>query len=255
MPELPRIVAVVGTNASGKSSLGVRLAQRFGGEIVSADSRQVFRGLDLGSGKISPEEMRGVPHHLLDVCEPNDFFSMADFQALAYRAIDGILARGNVPFLVGGTGLYVASVTEGYQLSDRAPNLRYREELETKTTPELYEMLVSAAPGVEIDRNNRNRVMRALEKLESGDTKEPSREAKYRALKLGVSWDRETLKKRIDERLERQPRISDEAGAGVPLPHALSGRRVFRRAGNDRDALRRHQKIRQAADDVVPPRP
>ena len=93
MPELPRIVAVVGTNASGKSSLGVRLAQRFGGEIVSADSRQVFRGLDLGSGKISPEEMRGVPHHLLDVCEPNDFFSMADFQALAYRAIDGILAR------------------------------------------------------------------------------------------------------------------------------------------------------------------
>ena len=155
---------------------------------------------------------------------------MADFQALAYRAIDGILARGNVPFLVGGTGLYVASVTEGYQLSDRAPNLRYREELETKTTPELYEMLVSAAPGVEIDRNNRNRVMRALEKLESGDTKEPSREAKYRALKLGVSWDRETLKKRIDERLERrmnegmvdevrtlikngEPRISDEAGA------------------------------------------
>ena len=109
-----------------------------------------------------------------------------------------------MPFLVGGTGLYVASVTEGYQLSDRAPNLRYREELETKTTPELYEMLVSAAPGVEIDRNNRNRVMRALEKLESGDTKEPSREAKYRALKLGVSWDRETLKKRIDERLERR---------------------------------------------------
>lgn len=204
MPELPRMVAVVGTNASGKSSLGVRLAQRFGGEIVSADSRQVFRGLDLGSGKISPEETRGVPHHLLDVCEPNNFFSMADFQNLAYRAIDGILARGRVPFLVGGTGLYVASVTEGYQLSDRVPNLAYREELETKTTPELYEMLASAVPGVEIDRNNRNRVMRALEKLESGDTQMPSREAKYRVLKLGVSWDRETLKKRIDERLERR---------------------------------------------------
>ena len=204
MPELPRMVAVVGTNASGKSSLGVRLAQRFGGEIVSADSRQVFRGLDLGSGKISPEETCGVPHHLLDVCEPNNFFSMADFQNLAYRAIDGILARGRVPFLVGGTGLYVASVTEGYQLSDRVPNLAYREELETKTTPELYEMLASVVPGVEIDRNNRNRVMRALEKLESGDTQMPSREAKYRVLKLGVSWDRETLKKRIDERLERR---------------------------------------------------
>lgn len=204
MPELPRIVAVVGTNASGKSSLGVRLAQRFGGEIVSADSRQVFRGLDLGSGKISKEEMRGVPHHLLDVCEPNDFFSMADFQALAYRAIDDILARGSVPFLVGGTGLYVASVTEGYQLSDRTPNLAYREELETKTTPELYEMLVSAVPDVEIDRSNRNRVMRALEKLESGDTQPPSRKTRYRVLKLGVSWERETLKRRIDERLERR---------------------------------------------------
>lgn len=204
MPELPRIVAVVGTNASGKSSLGVRLAQRFGGEIVSADSRQVFRGLDLGSGKISKEEMRGVPHHLLDVCEPNDFFSMADFQALAYRAIDDILARGSIPFLVGGTGLYVASVTEGYQLSDRMPNLAYREELETKTTPELYEMLVSAVPDIEIDRSNRNRVMRALEKLESGDTQPPSRKTRYRVLKLGVSWERETLKRRIDERLERR---------------------------------------------------
>lgn len=204
MPELPRIVAVVGTNASGKSSLGVRLAQRFGGEIVSADSRQVFRGLDLGSGKISPEEMRGVPHHLLDVCEPNDFFSMADFQALAYRAIDGILARGNVPFLVGGTGLYVASVTEGYQLSDRAPNLRYREELETKTTPELYEMLVSAAPGVEIDRNNRNRVMRALEKLHDGDTLPAQKRPRYDVLRLGVTWDRPTLCARIDERLARR---------------------------------------------------
>ena len=204
MPELPRIVAVVGTNASGKSSLGVRLAQRFGGEIVSADSRQVFRGLDLGSGKISPEEMRGVPHHLLDVCEPNDFFSMADFQALAYRAIDGILARGNVPFLVGGTGLYVASVTEGYQLSDRAPNLAYREELETKTTPELYEMLVSAAPGVEIDRNNRNRVMRALEKLHDGDTLPAQKRPRYDVLRLGVTWDRPTLCARIDERLARR---------------------------------------------------
>ena len=113
-----KLIVIQGTNASGKSGLGVELARHYGGEIVSADSRQVFRGLDLGSGKITPEEMKGVPHHLIDVVSPNDFFSMHDFQHLAYEAIDGIAARGHLPFLVGGTGLYVASVTEGYVMSD-----------------------------------------------------------------------------------------------------------------------------------------
>ncbi len=201
---MKKLIAIVGTNASGKSGLGVRLASRFGGEIISADSRQVFTGLDLGSGKIRPEEMMGVPHHLLDVCAPNDFYSMADFQKQAYEAIDDIHARGKQPFLVGGTGLYVASVTEGYLLSDKMPNLDYRDELEKLSTPELYDMLIKAVPDIEIDRNNRNRVMRVLEKIESGDDAIPSCEKKYETLKIGVSWDRETLKARIDERLERR---------------------------------------------------
>jgi len=201
---MKKLIAIVGTNASGKSGLGVKLASRFGGEIISADSRQVFKGLDLGSGKIAPSEMMGVPHHLLDVVNPNDFYSMADFQEMAYKAIDDIHEREKVPFIVGGTGLYVASVTEGYLLSDKMPNLAYRDELEKLTTPELYEMLVKAVPTVEVDRNNRNRVMRMLEKLESGDDLAPSAEKKYDTLKLGVSWDREVLKQRIDERLERR---------------------------------------------------
>ena len=108
---LPNLIAIAGTNASGKSGLAVKLAARCGGEIVSADSRQVFRGLDLGSGKITPGEMQGVPHHLLDVCEPGDFFSMADFQRMAFDAIEDIHRRGRLPFLVGGTGLYVDAVT------------------------------------------------------------------------------------------------------------------------------------------------
>ena len=126
MSGLPKVVAVVGTNASGKSALGVRLAKRYGAEIISADSRQVFRGLDLGSGKITLEEMQGVPHHLIDVREPNEFFSMADFQRMSYAAIDDILARGRLPMIVGGTGLYVDSVLDGYLLSDREPDLAYR---------------------------------------------------------------------------------------------------------------------------------
>ena len=201
---MKKLIAIVGTNASGKSGLGVRLASRFGGEIISADSRQVFKGLDLGSGKIAPEEMMGVPHHLLDVCAPNDFYSMADFQKQAYEAIDDIHARGKTPFIVGGTGLYVASVTEGYLLSDKMPNLEYRDELEKLSTPELYEMLIKVMPDIEIDRHNRNRVMRVLEKIESGDDAIPSCEKKYETLKIVVSWDRETLKARIDERLERR---------------------------------------------------
>ena len=204
MEALPKLIVIAGTNASGKSGLGVRLAERYGGEIVSADSRQVFRGLDLGSGKIAPEETRGVPHHLLDVCDPGDFFSMHDFQRLAYGAIDGILARGRLPFLVGGTGLYIASVTDGYVMSDAAPDLEYREYLETFETPKLYEMLVAAAPDVQVEPKNRNRVMRLLEKLHAGDDHIPHNHPRYECLKLGVTWDRETLKKRIDERLQRR---------------------------------------------------
>lgn len=204
MGALPKLIVIAGTNASGKSGLGVDLAARYGGEIVSADSRQVFRGLDLGSGKIAPEEMKGVPHHLLDVCDPGDFFSMHDFQRLAYAAIDGILSRGRLPFMVGGTGLYIESVCKGYVMSDAAPDLEYREFLETFETPKLYEMLVAAVPDIEIEAKNRNRVMRVLEKLHAGDNHVPRSQPRYDCLKLGVTWDRETLKKRIDERLERR---------------------------------------------------
>ena len=201
---MEKLIVIAGTNASGKSGLGVELALRYGGEIVSADSRQVFRGLDLGSGKIAPEEMKGVPHHLIDVCDPGDFFSMHDFQRLAYGAIDGIIARGRLPFLVGGTGLYVACVTEGYVMSDSPPDLEYRAYLETFETPELFKMLVKAVPDTDVEPKNRNRVMRLLEKLHAGDDHVPHSQPRYECLKLGVTWDRETLKKRIDERLQRR---------------------------------------------------
>ena len=201
---MEKLIVIMGTNASGKSGLGVTLAEKYGGEVVSADSRQVFRGLDLGSGKITPQETRGVPHHLIDVCAPGEYFSMHDFQRLACQAIDGILARGRLPFLVGGTGLYVASVTEGYVMSDAAPDLEYRAHLETFTTPELYAMLIKALPDIEIEKNNRNRVMRVLEKLHAGDDHIPRSQPRYNCLKLGVTWEREVLKARIDERLQRR---------------------------------------------------
>ena len=206
MSSLPKIVAVVGTNASGKSALGVELARRFGGEIISADSRQVFRGLDLGSGKITPEETRGVPHHMIDIREPNAFFSMADFQRMSYRIIEEIRGRGHLPMIVGGTGLYVDSVADGYLLSDKEPDLAYRAELEELTTPQLYAMLVSLRPDVQVERNNRNRVMRMLERIHDGDDAVPGKQPRYDCLRLGVSWPRDVLAKRIDERLDMRVR-------------------------------------------------
>lgn len=202
--KLPPLICIVGTNASGKSGLAVRLAEHYSGEIVSADSRQVFRGLDLGSGKITPDEMHGIPHHLLDVAEPNEFFSMADFQRLAYQAIGGILERGNLPFLAGGTGLYVDSVAEGFLLSGHAPDLAYRAHLETYSTEELYVMLLKKMPGTDVDPKNRNRAMRLLERIQSGDDLTPRKEKRYDTLWLGVTWPRPVLCERIDERLKRR---------------------------------------------------
>ena len=204
MSRLPKVLAVVGTNASGKSALGIELAKRFGGEIISADSRQVFKGLDLGSGKVTPEEMQGVPHHLIDVREPNEFFSMADFQKMSYAAIEDIRARDRLPMIVGGTGLYVDSVLDGYMLSDKEPDLAYRAELEKLTTPELYDMLLKLMPDAQVDRFNRNRVMRMIERIHDGDDAVPSKQKRYESLRLGVSWPRDVLGERIDERLERR---------------------------------------------------
>jgi len=198
----PKLIVIEGTTACGKSGLGVDLAAHYGGEIVSADSRQVFRGLDLGSGKITPEEMQGVPHHLIDVVNPNDFYSMHDFQRMAYEAIDDIIARGKIPFLVGGTGLYVASVTEGYVMSNIEPDLDYRAHLETFDTPKLYEMLMAVRPDADVDPRNRNRVMRILEKIHDGDDLDAPNQPRYDCLKLGCTFERSVVRDRIDERLK-----------------------------------------------------
>ncbi len=145
-----------------------------------------------------------MPHHLIDVVEPGDFFSMADFQRLAYEAIDDILARGKVPFLVGGTGLYVNAVADGYQLSGKMPDLSYRRELEKLTTAELYALLMQKCPQSDVEPNNRNRVMRVLEKLHDGDDAVPTKHPRYDCLRLGVTWPREVLGRRIDERMTRR---------------------------------------------------
>lgn len=201
-----KLVVIAGTNASGKSGLGIKLALNYNAEIVSADSRQVFTGLNLGSGKVTPEEMQGVPHHLLDVAKPNDFFSLSQYQALAYNAIDDIISRGKKAFLVGGTGLYVNSVVDGYNLSTAPVDFELRKEIEGKSLEELIEILRKKNPAAleQVDLLNKRRVERACEKaLSGGDDTKPS-EPKYETLVLGVTWPREILYERIRERLDRR---------------------------------------------------
>ena len=119
---MEKIVCVAGPTASGKTKLAVELAKAYDGEVLSCDSMQIYRGMAIGTAAPTPEEMQGVPHYLIDVREPGEFFSMADFQKRSYEKIDEIHARGHLPMIVGGTGLYVDSVLDGYLLSDKEPD-------------------------------------------------------------------------------------------------------------------------------------
>lgn len=201
-----KLVVIAGTNASGKSGLGIELAGKYDAEIVSADSRQVFTGLDLGSGKVTTEEMKGIPHYLIDVVNPNDFFSLSHYQKMAYEAIDDIHSRGKKAFVVGGTGLYVNSIVDGYNLNDAEPNFAIRKEVEEKTIDELIEIIKGTNPLAleKLDLNNKRRLERAAEKVLTGKYNENPSTPKYDTLVIGVTWPREVLYERIRERLDRR---------------------------------------------------
>lgn len=203
---MEKLVVITGTNASGKSGLGIELALKYGAEIVSADSRQVYTGLDLGSGKVTPEEMKGVPHHLIDVAKPNEFFSLLDFQTQAYEAIDDISSKGKTPFLVGGTGLYINSVIDGYDIRKENLDPELRKEVASKSIEELIEILKERNPEVleNIDLKNKRRLERAVERVLSGNTEKKENSPRYETLVIGVTWPRDVLYDRIHERLDRR---------------------------------------------------
>jgi tRNA dimethylallyltransferase len=203
---MQKLVVILGTNASGKSELGIRLASHFGGEIVSADSRQVYRGLDLGSGKITPAQAAAVKHHLIDVADVSEYYSLAQYQRAACSAIDSISAAGKLPFLVGGTGLYISAIVEGYQLVDAPPNDPLRAELESLSIPQLVERLEKADPAAasRIDKCNRRRLIRALEIASAGyaDSAGRRKSPRHDCLQLGLTWPRDILEERIRKRLQ-----------------------------------------------------
>lgn len=205
---MQKLVVILGTNASGKSDLGIRLARHFGGEIVSADSRQVYRGLDLGSGKITPAQAALVKHHLIDVADVSEYYSLARYQRAAYSAIDSIASAGKLPFLVGGTGLYISAIVEGYHLVDVPPNDQLRAELESLPLAQLVERLEKADPDAasRIDKSNPRRLIRAIEIAAAGHGHSAAHRSspRYNCLQLGLTWPREILVERIEKRLRER---------------------------------------------------
>jgi len=200
----PKVLVICGPTATGKSDTAVDLALKLNGEVISADSRQVYKGLDLGSGKITQEEMRGVPHHLLDAADPEEIFSVSDFVVLGIEAIEDILKRGKLPIICGGTGFYIDALIHNTQFPEVQSDQNFRSKLESKSLDELQNMLKEKDPNrfMTIDSKNKVRLVRALEIIESnGLVPAIEREIKYDAGYICLDFPNPVLHERITKRL------------------------------------------------------
>ena len=211
----PKVVVIVGPTASGKTALSIELAKKINGEIISADSMQIYKYMDIGTAKPTLDEMQGIKHYMLDVVMPDETFNVAKYKSMAESAIEEILKKGKVPIIVGGTGLYINTLVDGIEFADVPCDEEYRNELIEKGYREgamsIYKELekVDSESAKKIDPNNIRRVARALEIYKvTGKTKtqldiESRKEVKYDYRLFGMEWDRETLYNRIDLRVDK----------------------------------------------------
>ena len=200
-----KLVVILGPTASGKSELAIKLAKKFNGEIVSADSRQVYKSLDIGTGKVTKKEMKGIPHHLLDVASPKRRFTVAQYRKLALKAINKIFKKGKVPIFCGGTGFYIQAVVDGIIIPEVKPDWRLRSNLNKFPVEELYKILKKLDPrrAKTIEKKNPRRLIRAIEIVIK--TKKPVPPFKkqplpYPVLMIGIKKSPEELKKLIKKR-------------------------------------------------------
>ncbi len=202
------MVVILGPTSSGKSDLAVELARKFGGEVISADSRQVYKGLNIGTGKITKKEMKGVKHHLLDVADPRKKFTAADFVRATNVTAVKIVAKGKIPIVCGGTGFYIDALLGDKQIPEVRPNLKLRKGLEKKSVEELFKILQKLDPerARNIDAKNPRRLVRAIEICEAlGKVpRAESRSTNYEVCKIGIKIDEKELKERINKRLEKR---------------------------------------------------
>ncbi|MFF2813397.1 tRNA (adenosine(37)-N6)-dimethylallyltransferase MiaA [Streptomyces sp. NPDC058000] len=236
----PRVIAVVGPTAAGKSDLGVALAQHLGGEVINADSMQLYRGMDIGTAKLTPEERQGVPHHLLDIWDVTRAANVAEYQRLARAEIDRLLAEGRTPVLVGGSGLYVRGALDALDFPGTDPAIRARLEAELAEvgSGELHARLAAADPeaGRAILAGNGRRIVRALEVIEITGrpftANLPGHEAVYDTLQIGVDVERPELDERIASRVDRmwEAGLVDEV-RGLETAGLREGRTASRALG------------------------
>jgi tRNA dimethylallyltransferase len=210
-----KVVVIIGPTAVGKTKLSVELAKRLNGEIISGDSMQIYRSMDIGTAKISSEEMEGIPHYLIDIKDPTEAFSAAEFQTEVRKLIKDINKRGKLPILVGGTGLYIQSVIYDYHFSDKASNLAVREQLERELEEKGIDVLMGRLKQLDpessdkIHPNNHRRVIRALEiYITSGKTMseyidDQEEELLYDVTLIGLTLDRDILYNRINQRVDQ----------------------------------------------------
>ena len=210
-----KLAVIVGPTAVGKTKVSVDVAKKLRGEIISGDSMQIYRGMDIGTAKIKKEEMQGIPHHLIDIKDPEESFSVAEFQRIVREKISEISRRGRLPMIVGGTGLYIQSVLYDYRFSGKGNTGRLRKELQERLrregTEKLYRELSGIDPdsAIKIHPNDGRRIIRALEIYYStGVTmtehlRKQRNELRYDAAIVGLTMDRERLYRRIDERVDR----------------------------------------------------
>lgn len=209
--EKTKIICVVGATASGKTSLGVELAKALNGEVISADSMQVYKNMPVATAVATKDEQEGIPHHLVEFLETNDVFSVADFVMLARECIKDITSRGKTPIIVGGTGLFIDSLVKNINFSSVGGNDELRQSLAEKSNDELYDMLLKMdeKSAKEIHKNNRKRVIRALELCIGGTSKTEQNEnslleeSPYDALYIGIGFeDRQKLYDRVNMRVD-----------------------------------------------------
>jgi tRNA dimethylallyltransferase len=206
----PKIIVVVGSTATGKSDMAVSIARKVDGEIISADSRQVYRGLDIGTGKITKKEMKGVPHHMLDIAEARQQFSVERHVKKARSVIKQIIERGKVPIIVGGTGFYIDTLVEGLEIPKVKKNTLLRKSLSKKSNTELFTILKKLDPvrASTIDKNNPVRLIRAIEiATEFGSVPPIRKNSSYDALWIGIDVPVAELKERILNRLLKRIRM------------------------------------------------
>ncbi len=205
MNSKPKVVAIVGPTASGKTSLSIKIAQRFNGEVISADSRQVYRGMDLGTGKVTTAEMAGVPHHLLDIADPMQVYTGAEFARDAAAALLDIQKRGCLPIIAGGTFFYLDLLRGKMQSAPVEPDEHFREGLNDLSNATLLERLYEKDPAraATIDQDNRRRLIRALEIIEALGSVPPTevKESPYEWLIIGIDIEKTKLHQNIHTRL------------------------------------------------------